>query len=153
MYTWEREILKEYTAGKSCDMGCGREKTGSFGIDIATKAADLKCDMAKVPMPAASFDSILANHSLEHVPDTPKVLREWYRLLKPGGAIVLFVPDGEQVKACDLGDTTGDHRQLFTKPTLVKYFANAGFMVTDVARIARAIFLVARKPQPPPKPK
>lgn len=154
MYPWSREILKFYAWPRGADMGCGREKIGKgTGIDSATRAADLKADMAKVPLPSASLDSIVSNHALEHAPDTPKVLKEWFRLLRPGRRVAVFVPDGDQVDTATLGDCTGDHRQLFTKATLAKYFVHAGFIVLDCARIAKVIFLVARKPKPVPHPK
>lgn len=39
------------------------------------------------------YDFILSSHSLEHVANPIKALKEWLRVLKPGGAIILVVPD------------------------------------------------------------
>ena len=47
---------------------------------------------AAVPEPDASFDWVLSNSVLEHIPEIEPVLAEVGRLLKPGGAFILTVP-------------------------------------------------------------
>ena len=39
-----------------------------------------------------SFDFVYASHLLEHLPDTETALTHWWRVLKPGGYLLLFVP-------------------------------------------------------------
>lgn len=39
-----------------------------------------------------SFDRVIATHVLEHMPETHKVLREWARVIKPGGVLSLELP-------------------------------------------------------------
>jgi SAM-dependent methyltransferase len=45
------------------------------------------------PFVAASFDVILLHEVLEHVQDDRRVVRESYRLLTPGGRMVIFAPN------------------------------------------------------------
>lgn len=40
----------------------------------------------------ASYDFVLSSHNLEHFANPIKALKEWQRVLKPGGAIVLVLP-------------------------------------------------------------
>lgn len=40
----------------------------------------------------ASFDRLIATHVLEHMPSPHEVLREWARVLKPGGVMSLVLP-------------------------------------------------------------
>ena len=40
-----------------------------------------------------SFDYVFSSHCLEHMIDPPSVLREWWSLVKPGGVMIIFVPD------------------------------------------------------------
>ena len=45
-------------------------------------------DIQDIPFPADSFDLVIANMMLDHVPDLPKALREVQRVLRPGGTFV-----------------------------------------------------------------
>jgi len=46
-----------------------------------------------LPFPAASFDTVLSHEVLEHVQDDAMALAEIARVLRPGGRLVLFVPN------------------------------------------------------------
>ncbi len=60
------------------------------GVDCVT-------DVRQLPFPNACAVEILASHLLEHLPpeDTERSLREWKRILAPGGKMVIIVPDLE----------------------------------------------------------
>jgi SAM-dependent methyltransferase len=47
----------------------------------------------QLPFNEGSFDAILSHEVLEHVADDRKSVQEMVRVLKPGGIIVLFVPN------------------------------------------------------------
>jgi SAM-dependent methyltransferase len=49
-------------------------------------------DITKIEYPDQSFDAIICNHVLEHIPDDQKAMSELYRVLKPGGWAILQVP-------------------------------------------------------------
>ena len=46
-----------------------------------------------IPLPSSAFDLILSHEVLEHVQDDRQAVREMIRTLKPGGRIVIFVPN------------------------------------------------------------
>ncbi len=46
-----------------------------------------------LPFPASAFDFVLSHEVLEHVRDDRAAVREMVRVLKPGGRLVLFVPN------------------------------------------------------------
>ena len=46
-----------------------------------------------LPFPDESFDAILSHEVLEHVSDDSQAMREMARVLRPGGRILLFVPN------------------------------------------------------------
>jgi len=41
-----------------------------------------------LPFPAASFDAIVSNDAMCHIPDRLSALREWHRVARPGGRIL-----------------------------------------------------------------
>lgn len=49
-------------------------------------------DITKTDYPSNSFDLILCNHVLEHIPNDVDAMNEIFRLLKPGGKAILQVP-------------------------------------------------------------
>lgn len=60
--------------------------------DLNSPLADVKADICDLPFPANSFDVILCNHVLEHIPNDTKAMHELYRVLKPGGWGVFQIP-------------------------------------------------------------
>jgi ubiquinone/menaquinone biosynthesis C-methylase UbiE len=53
---------------------------------------DIVSDITAIPEPDASFDAILCVEVLEHLPDPLLALREFSRLLKRGGELILTAP-------------------------------------------------------------
>ena len=60
--------------------------------DLNSPLADVKADICDLPFKNESFDFILCNHVLEHIPDDKKAMQELYRILKPGGTAILQIP-------------------------------------------------------------
>lgn len=102
------------------------------------------------PLPVAdgSVDVIRASHVLEHFPhgEVPKVLADWVRALKPGGELMIAVPDFEKIAQNYLdgvmqptegytmgGQTDADdfHKSLFDRNGLRAYLAGAGLMLLE----------------------
>ena len=50
----------------------------------------------KIPYPDQTFDFIINEHVLEHLPDPISALKEWRRVLKPEGYLFLFLPHPER---------------------------------------------------------
>lgn len=60
--------------------------------DLESPLADVKADICQLPFANNSFDWILCNHVLEHIPDDTQAMQELYRVLKPGGVAILQIP-------------------------------------------------------------
>ncbi len=60
--------------------------------DLISPIADVKADICDLPFEDNSYDVILCNHVLEHIPDDTKAMQELYRVMKPGGYGVFQIP-------------------------------------------------------------
>lgn len=60
--------------------------------DIESPLAMVKADICELPFENDSFDTILCNHVLEHIPNDRKAMKELYRVLRPGGMAILQIP-------------------------------------------------------------
>lgn len=58
---------------------------------------DYISDIVSIPVANASFDAILCTEVLEHVPDPIRALKEFARILKPGGKLLLTAPLGSGI--------------------------------------------------------
>ncbi len=52
----------------------------------------INMDITEIKYDAESFDIVICNHVLEHIPDDKKAISELYRVLKKGGWAILQVP-------------------------------------------------------------
>jgi len=60
--------------------------------DLNSPIADVKADICDLPFKDNSFDFIICNHVLEHIPDDTKAMQELYRVLAPKGTAIVQVP-------------------------------------------------------------
>ncbi len=60
---------------------------------VRRPGAWIAADAAQLPFRAGAFDLIVSNHSLEHFPRLEVALSEIGRVLRPGGALYIAVPD------------------------------------------------------------
>jgi len=71
----------------------------------------------EIPLPLESFDVILASHVLEHVADPVAVVFRLHTLLKPGGRLLVLVPNAWS----DVGLCNPFHRNYFSMHSFVYY--------------------------------
>jgi len=60
--------------------------------DLLSPIADVKADICNLPFEDNSYDIILCNHVLEHIPDDTIAMQELYRVMKPGGYGIFQIP-------------------------------------------------------------
>jgi 2-polyprenyl-3-methyl-5-hydroxy-6-metoxy-1,4-benzoquinol methylase len=63
-----------------------------LSADLSAPNAMVKMDITDIQYPDNTFDVIYCSHVLEHIPDDRKAMREFYRVLKPGGWAIVQVP-------------------------------------------------------------
>lgn len=67
------------------------------GEDVKYGDIDYSCDVTDIPVTNDSFDYIICTEVLEHTPRPDLVLREFSRILKNGGKLVLTAPLGSGI--------------------------------------------------------
>jgi SAM-dependent methyltransferase len=82
------EKVYHYLAGKAEIITADLEPDFYKNID----SKSLQEDLTKLSFAANSFDVVIANHVLEHIPDDRRAMKEIYRVLKPPGIALLQVP-------------------------------------------------------------
>lgn len=104
----EGELVASLVRGqKVVELGCGFRKTvpNAIGVDLAGKGepcsylkepsvADIKADVSKpLPFEDGTVDTIIARHILEHITRPIETLKNWSKVLKIGGRLIVAVPD------------------------------------------------------------
>lgn len=115
---WE---VAPYLRGRGLDIGAGDFKVlphaisvdnchhAQFGLQIRpdvwiNDAADMSV------FGSQSMDFVYSSHLLEHMPDPQATLKEWWRLVKPGGYLVLYLPHEDHYPKMGQPGANPDHK-------------------------------------------
>lgn len=79
--------------------------------DLNSPLADIEADICNLPFEDESFDVILCNHVLEHIPDDTKAMQELFRILKPGGWGIFQIPQDLNRKVTFEDDSITDKKE------------------------------------------
>jgi SAM-dependent methyltransferase len=130
------------------DLGCGagdgligwkKHSRRIIGIDayaelIATDFADpsisvVTADVSDLPLSDACADLVLALDVLEHVPDE-QALREAYRILSPGGTLLVAVPAHQWLWS--YRDEDAGHQRRYSKRSIRALIEGGGLTVERI---------------------
>ena len=139
-YKWLEETLKKIPSGNSIlDAGAGELKfkkycghleyvSQDFGQYSGegdgkgfqkeqwdTSKVDIVSDIVNIPVEDASFDAIMCNEVLEHVPDPNGAMKEMDRILKPGGYLIITTPFNSLTHFAPYHFSTGFSRYYYEK--------------------------------------
>jgi ubiquinone/menaquinone biosynthesis C-methylase UbiE len=76
-----------YKTTDACPLEERQNRSGKAYTEI-----DYVCDVACIPVPDASFDVLICTEVLEHIPEPIEAIREFGRIVKPGGIVLLSAP-------------------------------------------------------------
>ena len=123
--------IVEFTRGKGLDLGCGPSKafphfTGVDNLkDVQLFGAEMHPDVVVETCErlddceSESQDFVFSSHLLEHIDDYAAALKEWWRVIKPGGYLVLYLPHKDLYPNKGEEGSNPDHKHDFM-PTDIK---------------------------------
>ena len=98
-----RHLVLPYIEGYTCDIGFGGDKIikKAIGIDFArpyadcgTDSVDIQCNVLfGIPVHDSMYDTVYSSHLVEDFEDTENILKEFIRICKPNGNLIIVVPD------------------------------------------------------------
>ena len=117
------------------------------GVEISGPQAgygrrERNLDIRSLPLeenkfPQGSFDTVLASHLIEHLNDPAALIREVWRILKPGGSFFVTTPNiaGFQARLFRgrWRSAIFDHLYLFSSKTLTRLLGENGFIIEKTA--------------------
>jgi len=92
---------------------------GAIGVDLDYPGYDGRT----LPFADQSQDAVYSSHCLEHIPDDLHAIREWHRVTRIGGHIIIVVPHAylyERKMTIPHSQWNGDHKRPYTPALLLK---------------------------------
>lgn len=106
---------------------------------LVPEAMLLRADACALPLGDGSVDGVVSANLLEHVPDDRGALREFARVLRPGGRVAIVVPAGPSTY--DYYDRFLGHERRYARRELATKCAEAGLEVVRDGYIASLLFV------------
>src|SRR5207248_11531014 len=103
-----------------------------------------------LPFGDGTFSTIVCSEVIEHIPDSPEVLGEMTRVLRPGGVLILGTPDYgrrlwrslEWIYGKVLPDAYADeHITHFTQESLASRLRDAGYEILDCRYLMSSVVI------------
>lgn len=130
-----KHLIVPYTRGLGLDLGCGPWKAWPhfIGVDNFDEWAgfewrpDVPADCTNLSMFAdASLNFVFSSHLLEHIENTEKTLREWWRVIRPDGHLVLYLPHKDFYPNIGEEGSNPDHKHDFLPADIVAIMERVG---------------------------
>ncbi len=122
-------FIVRYTRGKVLDIGCGLraawphfvgvDSGHHFGQGAATIMVKDAADLSLFA--SSSWDAVFSSHTLEHIVDTRAALAEWWRVIRPGGHLVLYLPHKDLYPNIGQEGANPDHKHDFVPEDIILY--------------------------------
>ena len=145
-------LIDRHATGRILDIGAGfgtyravlERRGGSYiGVDtqLYNATLDILADGRQLPFASNQFDTIFCSQVLEHTPEPWQLLDEAYRVLCPGGVLILSVPHLSYIHAAP------EDYYRYTNYGLVFLLQQAGFEWIEVQPAGGIFSLVGSVPQ------
>ena len=85
----KEEFFENYCQGRGIDIGYGGDLLSDNCIGWDKEDGDAHF---LTGVPDLQFDFVYSSHLLEHLSHPDIALRSWWRILKPGGYLIIYIP-------------------------------------------------------------
>lgn len=89
----------------------------------------VQADATRLPYKSQIFDSIVSNDVFEHIPDAESLVKETYRVLKPGGKAFIVIADPSEGRFTTTSDHIDRTHEGTDVPYWTKIFQSTGFEI------------------------
>ncbi len=145
-YLAQMRTLGWDATGVEVDPTAAAQARAAHGVTVHTGT------LFDVKFPPDSFDVVTISHVIEHVDDPPGLLRECFRILRPGGRVVMTTPNILSLGHRWFGSAWRGlepprHLILFSPRTLAQIARRAGFHQVKLqtsGRLARSIYAASK---------
>jgi SAM-dependent methyltransferase len=117
----DSNYVRRYFIGSGIDIGSGPDPLSNyyelFPMMGPVRAWDLEDGDAAFmeSVPDESFDFVHSSHCLEHMTDPEVALKNWFRILRPNGHLVVLIPDEDMYEQGTFPSTfNSDHKWTLT---------------------------------------
>jgi SAM-dependent methyltransferase len=108
---WKPEVLA-LLKGDGIDIGCGKDPILPEVDRFDLEHGDANRISSYVKK---EYDFVFSSHCLEHMHEPREVLKEWFKIVKPGGHLIVLVPDEDLYEQGRFPSIfNGDHKNTFT---------------------------------------
>jgi SAM-dependent methyltransferase len=105
---------------------------------LVPDATLLLADVCDLPIDDGAVDAVVSANLLEHVPDDVGALREFFRVLRPGGRAAIVVPAGPSTY--DYYDRFLGHERRYANHEMARKAESAGFRVVGDHHIGSLLY-------------
>lgn len=104
--------IRNLVTGHGIDIGSGNDPISKTAIPFDREQGDANHILKYV---ATKFDFVFSSHCLEHMYDPQSTIQEWWQLVKPGGVLIVIVPDEDLYEQGMFPSVFNfDHKHTFT---------------------------------------
>jgi SAM-dependent methyltransferase len=129
-----------YVAQDFAEYQPGVVSTGLHSERWDYRGLDIISDIASIPRDSATFDAILCTEVFEHIPEPSAAIREFARLLRPGGKLILTAPFISLTHLAPYHFATGFNRFFYEK-----HLSDHGLRIDEVFCNGNYFELVAQE--------
>lgn len=117
----DSRFATRYFVGNGIDIGCGPDPVSQYAEQFPLMQQVKNWDMPDgdaqylTTIADESVNFVHSSHCLEHMHDPDIAMQNWLRVLKPGGHMIITIPDEDLYEQGKFPSTfNGDHKWTFT---------------------------------------